>query len=239
MLLGGLALPGGAQAVTSATGPEFGRCLKAESPAKGAYGNSSCTVAQAEGKYEWVPGPGPKPGFTQSGGKAVFGAVGGQSVACTGYTGAGKVSDPHRVVLQRMTFTGCRLPSGAACRSGTLEEGTMELGGLQGKLGVIAKGSEPAKNKIGLELYQFDYGLECGAVDVGLTGQVVVPVKADKMLKAEKQKFSESHGKQKPAGFETEAHHLEMSFTPGYEEAGLGLKLSQSDEEAIEVNAVV
>ena len=60
---------GAAAAVSaSASAPEFGRCVKAPKHSTGpGFSDRSCTEAVSEnGKYEWIAGPGPKPGFTTS-----------------------------------------------------------------------------------------------------------------------------------------------------------------------------
>lgn len=63
-----MAIAAVAAAGASAAAPEFGRCVKAPKHSTGpGYSNRSCTEAVSEnGKYEWVAGPGPKPGFTTS-----------------------------------------------------------------------------------------------------------------------------------------------------------------------------
>jgi hypothetical protein len=46
--------------------PEFGRCIKTAKGFTGAgFSDAGCTsVVASDAKYEWQPGPGPKPGFT-------------------------------------------------------------------------------------------------------------------------------------------------------------------------------
>ncbi len=56
--------------------PEYGRCVKAIKPPTG-YTNSGCTKSAqpGAGNYEWLPGPGPKPGYTLTGGPVVIETV--------------------------------------------------------------------------------------------------------------------------------------------------------------------
>src|SRR5262249_49720369 len=47
--------------------PIFGRCVKVAA-GSGKFGNAACTkVAHRLGKWEWLPGPGPKAGFEIAG----------------------------------------------------------------------------------------------------------------------------------------------------------------------------
>lgn len=66
-LMAVLAVCACATASASAAGPEFGRCIKKAKAGGSGYSDGNCTEkAEAEAKYEWLAGPGPKPGFTTS-----------------------------------------------------------------------------------------------------------------------------------------------------------------------------
>jgi hypothetical protein len=77
------------------------------------------------------------------------------------------------------------------------------------------------------------------------TGGVLAPVIADKMLAVSSNKYTLVKGEQKPSEYEDlegklVAAGLEQNFAGGpFEEAGWGLTSEQTNEEAIEANAVV
>jgi len=53
-------------AASAAEGPpEYGRCVQKGTTGGAGYANATCTKARtAKAKYDWLAGPGPKPGFT-------------------------------------------------------------------------------------------------------------------------------------------------------------------------------
>jgi hypothetical protein len=69
---------------------------------------------------------------------------------------------------------------------------------------------------------------------------LVLPVPANKMMLTQVLKFTAAKGKQKPEKFgEGERDVLEASFDKGaYEQASLTVKVTDSNEEAIEINTV-
>jgi len=86
-------------ATASATAPELGRCVKnvpVEKKYSGGYSDSKCTKAvspaeqEKKGKYDWLPGPGAKNGFTSSGGAATLATKGGKTVTCTSEKSSGE-----------------------------------------------------------------------------------------------------------------------------------------------------
>jgi hypothetical protein len=238
-----LGLVAAALVSTSAWGaaPEFGRCV-AVAAGTGGYSNAGCTAAGGSKKFQWLPGPGPKSGFTAVIKPATtlkLESVGKTKIACTGLTVSGSVLDAVSVLYGTFTFTGCQKENAKkehfTCATRGGPAGTVALGPLGGRLGVIKTEATPVKNKIGLQVRTFDEEIQCGIESVSVLGNITVPVKTNKMAAAETLKFAETAGVQKPLGFEGERPRLEFNF----EQGGLGVTALQSYEENIEVNSVV
>ena len=81
----------------------------------------------------------------------------------------------------------------------------------------------------------------CGSTTVAIRGSVIVPISANKMLLAVKLDASASKGKQNPESFVDEPNDiLEESFNgAAFEQTGLTLASTQTNEEEVEVNSVV
>jgi hypothetical protein len=224
--------------------PEFGRCTKTLRTAEGDFGTSGCTAPKVPGNYEWLPGEGKSAKFTNAitEGLATFETVKGSKVVCTTEAGSGEYTGNKTVAGVTLTFTGCeRL--GEQCTSTGAASGEIVTDALEGVLGVEKLGETVVKNKIGLDLFPVGNAgpvidFSCGATDVSVRGSVILPVVASKMLLSTKQKFLASKGKQKPEKFVEGAKDvLEASFNKGaYEQIGLSVKLTQTNEEPIEVN---
>ena len=64
-LMAVMAIGAVAAASASAEAPEYGRCIKKAKTEGAGFSDSNCgTAVGAEGKYEWLAGPGPKAKFT-------------------------------------------------------------------------------------------------------------------------------------------------------------------------------
>lgn len=235
--------------------PEFGRCLKA--PAEkaggvtfysGAFTTSSCQEASAThaGKFEWHPGvvnggwrTAIKPTTT-----AKLETVGKLKVTCTGESSSGSITSPKSVGDAVINFSGCE-SGGAKCTTGGLAEGELETSTLEGLLGVerITEKEGKEVRHIALDLYPssgtgafLEYTC-AGAEPTALSGSLLAPVAAGKMLTTATLKFTAVGGRQKPEGFE--GGEQDVLRNPFGEQAGLTLSSTQTNEEAIEINPTV
>jgi len=147
---------------------------------------------------------------------------------------------------------GCK-SSGFACS--TAGAGTEEVvtNALTGNLRVEKFGTVPSKTKLADELVPTAEGgvfvkFQCGGVGVELrkeaTGGLLNPLVGDKMLKTETVKYTASKGEQKPSEYEAVKGEkilagVEASIGGGpFEETGLTSTSTQTNEEAVEANAV-
>ena len=226
--------------------PEFGRCAKTLRTFEGDFGNSNCTALKTPGNYEWLPGAGESPKFTNAiaEGVASFETVKGAKIVCTTEAGTGEHTGTKGVGGVVLTLTGCdRL--GEPCTSAGAAPGEIVTEALEGVLGVEKLGETALKDKIGLDLFPVGntgpvMAFSCGATEVSVRGSVILPVVANKMLLSTKMKYVASKGKQKPEKFVGGPKDvLEASFNNGpYEQIGLTLRLMQTNDEPIEVNPV-
>jgi hypothetical protein len=239
----------------SAVAPEYGRCIKTAIGA-GTYGNAGCTTVGGEKDYRWLPGL-EKAGFTTKIKAAtVFkfetsangGSVPHPGIRCEGETSAGTIVGEKTARITSMTLTGCTFSLGGPCKSEGAEGGEIRLKvPLIAMLGVIKKGTEAAKNQVGLDLKpesgellaEFNCGVP-GEKEL-LKGSVIVPVPANKMLAKATLKYAATVAIQKPTHLEGESTDvLFFSFTgEEYEQAGLKLTTIQTNEEKVEVNSTV
>ena len=220
--------------------PEFGRCVKVAKGA-GKFSNAVCTTEKAEGSYEWVPGT-VKSHFTLAGAEtATLETVTKTKITCTAQSGSGQYSGTKEVANVVLKLTGCVLGT-QKCTSSGAAVGEVVTNGLEGSLGW----QEFETGSAALDLQATGGGgpiasFICGGTLVAIQGSVVVPVKANKMLESTTLKFTQSKGKQKPEQLEGEPIDvLETSFFGGgFEQTGLGVTLTQTSEEAVEINAAV
>lgn len=240
-----LAISALASASAWAVAPEYGRCLKTTG---GKYSDSKCTkaaVAPKPGKYEWFPGAA-KAKFTSTGGIGVLTTVSGSGVECQkeasdGEFVPGNNKEEAGVVVK---FTGCKSLA-AACSTPGSAMGEITTNELEGTVGWENK----AKKKTDLELYpakSVASGLftefSCIGLVVKVRGDVLVPIKNDKMTRTETLKFVASKGIQKPSEWEEKSGKtiLEASFKGGpFEQAGQNITSTVEGEEELELNAVV
>ncbi len=229
----------------SAAAPEFGRCAKAAKVGKtytGGYTNSSCTTASETktGKYEWLPGA-VKNRQTTSGGKALLETVGHLTVACASETSVGEYRGTKEVANVVVAFEGCE-STGLHCSTPGAATGEVVTTSLEGIVGYENK----ALKETALDLYPSGKtGLfvefACGGLTVSVRGEILVPVKSDKMESTGTLKYKATKGKQELEHLEggpTEI--LEASFAHGaYEQASEAITTTLKNEEPLELNAVV
>jgi hypothetical protein len=225
--------------------PDLGRCVKTLRSFEGYFGNSNCTTLKTPGNYEWLPGVGEGAKFTSTitEGLATFETVKLSKVVCTAEAGTGQYTSAKTVGGVTLTFTGCER-SGEQCKSSGAAAGEIVTHDLEGELGIEKLGATARENKIGLDLFPVGNTgpvaeFTCGATEVSLRGSVILPVLANKMLAGAKLKFTATKGKQKPEKFVEGAKDvLEASFNNGaYEQIGLTVKITQTNEEALEVDS--
>jgi len=224
--------------------PVFGRCLKVT---KGSFKNSSCTdkLGTETGKYEWSPGPGPKTGLSvliKEKTTVKIETTGKHSLICTGASGTGNITGEKTMTLN-LTLTGCS-DGGEKCSS-TGTEGEVRLLGLQGTLGWLSKSLKKVDAVLAGSEFAFAF-YECPKKFVVMESSgILMSVSVDKdSINAGTDKMSESKGKQTPNHLEGEEPRLFEEFratTEGerFEQAGMAATLTQKDEEAYEVNAIV
>ncbi len=219
--------------------PEFGRCLKL-GEGTGKYSNPGCTNGGLHGLYEWDQAI-PHPGFTLAGASATLETRAKVKVACAAVTGTGEYIEANdeiktvgHVVLE---FTGCE-SQGHSCTTEGSKAGEITTHQLTGEPGWTNK----AKHKVALELGPTSgafLSFECSPSESAVVnGSVLVPLQVAKMQPAALLKYSGKHGKQKPEELEgAEKAVLQLTLQGGApEEVGLTVRLTQQNEEPIEVS---
>ncbi len=238
---------------TLANPPEYGRCVKVPAEKEGRktvyHGGFTATTCLAKnetrtGRYEWYPGAA-KTHFTikLASGSATFETVKGAKVTCTNETSTGEYTGHKTVGGVVLALTGCERAS-EKCSNGIVA-GEIVSNPLEGVLGVEKLGANSGKNKIGLDLHPVGktgplMEFSCGSTTVSIQGSVIVPISANKMSLTQTLKFKASKGKQKPQSFVKEPKDiLEASLNGGpFEQIGLTLTTTQTNEEEVEVNSV-
>jgi hypothetical protein len=227
--------------------PDFGRCLRKTG---GRFKNAACTLASVPGdaRFEWFAGPGPKNKFKtamKAGARATVESVNHIKLTCSGETSQGEIRDATEVAGITLTFTGCET-SGIKCASPGQVEGTVVTAPLEGVLGVQSVGtSPPLNNTLAVELHPASgpniAEFSCGATPAVVRGSVLHKVTSNKMLTQAAEVLTASKGEQAPdkfAGGAVDAHTLERSTGGGeFEEAGLTITTTVTNEEAIEASS--
>lgn len=178
----------------SAALPEIGHCVKLEGTKSGSgkktytgkFTNRKCTRESkaANGKFEWMPGPGAEKEFESPGAlePVTLETAGGTAIACENskmfgeYTGAQTETDHIGLYGCKDTATQkpCQSLRPEETSAPTPEEGTILSSEVEGKLGFInGKGSKP---EVGWE-----YKAKTGAM---FTFECGVPVEAPKLPEA-------------------------------------------------------
>jgi hypothetical protein len=246
-LIAALAMSSLATTRASAEPPEFGRCAKKAKAEGIGYSDKKCSKSAegANAKYEWLPGPGPKPGFTVKGGEAhfiSFSVNGVRQVICTASEGAGMIVG-NKTTDGSYRYTGCALAGVATCASSGEPEGTIEFPEFTGALGIIHPGKIPSADDVGIAVGDSAVTtLTCGGVTVMIKGHVILTIThPTKMSLTATLETRVKHGAQYPQGFVGgPSEILEMS---SYGEEFLAVRFEtvmvQTFEEAIERNPAV
>ncbi len=236
--------------------PDIGRCVKVEGVAEGkglvfhgAYTNSGCTLETEEhtGRYEWVPGPGPKPKFVGEGKSLKLETSGKQGVTCAASASQGEYTSAKTATLT-VTLTGCQIgpkSHAVACQSAGAAAGEIRTGSLAGGIEFISENEEPTTPVVGIDLKPSAGGtvmaFECGGSSASVTGSLIVPVTPlDKMTSALKLKALGGPGTQSPEAFEVGPKDT-LTYTKSggaAEAAGLTSSVSLLGEEPVEVKAI-
>jgi hypothetical protein len=236
---------------TTLGAPDFGRCVKVVGELEGtktvyhgAFKAAACLAASPTkaGKYEWEPGVA-KTGFTtRKEGVVTLETPEKRKVTCSTESSGGEIVGTKEVANVVITLTGCE-SNGQKCTTAGLSEGVLQSKVLEGALGWEAK----ATKKVALDLYPVgETGVfleyRCiGGVPITVTGSILVPVKADKMAITSTLTYKASKGRQKPEHLEGEPPDVLTASLNGEasEQIGLTATLTQTNEEALEINAVV
>ncbi len=230
---------------TAAEPPEYGRCVKVTRGA-GAFASGACTTTGGAADYEWEAGviAGGLTAKLTSGAPSVE-TVKGWKMLCTGASAVGAHEGERQLSGLVLTLTGCER-SGEHCESGGAPAGEVVSSPLEGTLGVEKLGTSATKNKIGLDLSPVAHGgplleFTCGTSAAVVRGSVIAPVRANLMSLTAPLKFNEGKGKQKPESFSGGPRDvLEVSLAGGpFEQAGLKLALTQTNEEKVEIDSTV
>jgi len=251
---------GGLGAVSAnAAAPEFGRCVKVAA-GTGKYKTSNCTTQLAGGSFEWTTEIVNKHFTTKIKETANTHLTLNQTVTpftsghvqCKGETGSGEYSGTKEVTNVLLTFTGCEtyhsVPSeGVAVNCEGAASGEIVLHPLEGVLGIISTTIKQGKETrvVGLDLFPPEKtGLvlgPCNGISIGVAGSVIGKVVGpDKMSVSGLTNFVAAKGtKQSPEKLEGEPLDvLEGVLAGGFpSQIGLALSMTQTSEEAVEVNA--
>jgi hypothetical protein len=225
--------------------PELGRCVKPTGATNHRYTNAGCTTKSAgenTGKYEWEPGPGPKPRFASTNGVSELETVGKSKLICLGDTGNGEFTGPKtdRVTI---TFTSCELgTSGIKCQTAGAAEGEIRAPQLEGVLGFINEHSNPPSVGVNLKPLQgtLFVAFECSGVPVKVNGSVIAPVApTGKMSTSSTLTFKATKGKQAVEEFEGGEKRTLQATAPGKEsepeQAGIKTTDASTTEEPLEI----
>jgi hypothetical protein len=232
--------------------PEYGRCVKV-TPVKegtklvyhGGFTATTCLLKSETktGKYEWLPGVA-KAGFTTAlkEGIVTFETIKKVKTTCKTENGSGEYSGTQEVANVVLKLTGCEA-GGQKCTTSGLAEGEIETKKLEGRIGWEIK----EKKKVALDLFPvgktgafMEYTCNLGA-PLTVEGSILVPVVVDKMAATSVVKYRQVAGKQIPEHFEGEPKDV-LSETPNgitFEQLAESVSLTETAEEAIEINAVV
>ncbi|HTR89128.1 MAG TPA: IPT/TIG domain-containing protein, partial [Solirubrobacteraceae bacterium] len=219
--------------------PEYGRCVEVAKET-GKYSNGKCTKEKAKGNFEWLAGVG-KTHFTLSGGEGKLQTVTTkEKVICASETGAGEYNGTKNLRAVTLQLTGCAL-EGFKCTSEGGAEGEIKTHALTGTLGW--KNLETTSPALDLAATEEETIAEftCGSKKAVVKGSVIVSVSSNEMETAPTLKYSASGGKQSIENLEGEPTDvLETSLNgAAFEQTGLTVTTTQTNEEAVEVNTTV
>lgn len=216
--------------------PEYGRCLKVTT-GTGKYSSGDCATEEAGGSYEWTPGVG-KAYFTLSGGAGTLETVGETRIVCKTESGTGEYSGTKEIANEVLELAGCEY-EGSKCTTAGAATGEIVTSALRGELGWKNKKT----GAVALDLLPEEEEApiaeaKCGSAPVVVQGSVIVPLTKDTMQTADTLQYEEAKGKQQPERFEGEPKDvLEASIAgEAFEQAGLTVTSTQTNEEEVEVN---
>jgi phosphodiesterase/alkaline phosphatase D-like protein len=226
--------------------PEIGRCITL-TKATGRFKSNLCTLTSSgedTGKYEWVPWPGVKNGFSGTFTATTLETLHKATIKCTAGSLAGEFDGPQNASMA-IALTGCEATKTITgrCHSAAAAEGEVRFEPALADLGII-KGSALAPvtgwdvlPASGSTLAQ----MTCGTSAVTLKGSVIESLTTvDKMSTSFTLKAKGSAGKETYEKFEngTKAA-LELQLPSGEEAAGITLSVIPTNEEAVEIKAIV
>jgi hypothetical protein len=234
--------------------PEIGRCVKLVSG--GAYAGASprCVVPSPthEGHFEWIPGPGRRPKFTDTLAAPAFETIAGHKLDCATGAVEGEYAGTKAETIDRLTLRECvDVNTSTSCQSDPLQTGVIESSvPLRGELGFIKSGDRPS---VGWELEaqapaQPLASFECGPITNPivrmLEGRVIArATPIDKMVSSAELLFRQTGGKQIPESFEAGGRSfLTLASTSSAtvtasEQVGLASKVVQAGEPPLEIKA--
>jgi hypothetical protein len=221
----------------STEAPEFGRCVKV-AKGTGKFSNGACTTEKAESSFEWFPGVS-SAHFTLGGEAGLIETVGKTKVTCAAASGAGSYKGTKELSGVTIAFSGCE-SGGQKCTTSGAAEGEIQTSSLEGELGWKNREGQSVALDLAGEAAPFAQ-FTCGTTAVIVRGSVIVPVKSNKMQLSTSLKYEATKGKQKPEEFqELPKDVLEASFGGAtFEQTGLTVTLTQTNEEEVEVNAAI
>ncbi len=222
--------------------PELGRCLAMKGG--GVFSTATCTTSGNKAAYEWEPRL-LETGFTLAATTASIETVAKRTISCAAVSGQGSYTGPRESTWQ-LSLSGCELSS-QKCASPGASAGEVRSAALSGTLvweqrstkhvAVLLSPEAP-----GAALMQ----MQCGSSAVEVKGSVLVPIKSGSMASSQTLKLAiAGRGIQEPSEYESAtgqvlpAYLEATSSSGGLERAALKVTLTQTDEEAIEVNPIV
>ncbi len=226
--------------------PEFGRCVGGG----GDYSTKSCNFeGEVKLNYEWHPAfgggqPLKKTGFTLSSATLTLESVGGVKVSCPATHGAGQFTAGKATSISSLVLTGCSSPTLGSCKSAAAAAGEVVMNPLAGQLGLTSKKARsglgglqvgPASGQVLAEFACGSHSVTLSGAFVGLYGKENVTTTSMSLKTKAKKGIQEQHAL---------AGHAEASLAlqvdaDAAENAGVTVKLAQTNEEGVEINTVV
>jgi hypothetical protein len=224
--------------------PELGRCVQSPTHS-GEFFDSAClaeTDRAPEGKYEWLPGPGPANKFKGASTTMTLETVGHTKITCPASSSEGEYTGPKTQTVS-LRLTGCHTGSRAtlkSCQSSGAGAGEIQTSTLAGSLDFIKENVMPTLPVLGVDLKPVSgtelAAIECGGSPQALSGSVIAPITAiDKMKTSFKEKPTATGGIQAPEAFEEQSKD---TLSLGGEQAGLKGSITQTNEEALEIKGI-
>jgi hypothetical protein len=234
----------------SAAPPEFGRCVHSAGKT-GEYKGTGCTApAGGKGSYNWVAGPGPKPGFSSTGEKVALETPGKLKFICGAATFDGTYTGA-KTVTGTLNLIGCEnTATKQKCQTSLMNEAEIQAE-VDGELGFITGGTKPV---VGLDLKPKEgsstfTSFQCGkppevpGVSGVVEGSLIGPIKAiNHMVESFTLTFAESNGVQAVQQFEggakdTLVAKLLSGSESKTEDMALRSLTTVSNEEPMEIKA--